>query len=91
MPCKLHKVQCRTDKFHLKLGGYKEQIERELAVKLIHSIPHEDLVKLFNIEWFETVAENDVEARGSIRYKLPATIEGEPPTNEENYTEDDYV
>ena len=89
---KIYKVQYRTDKFHLGCDGYKEMIEKQLAEKIIRDIPHEDLVKLFNIEWFQ-VSDMDepVEARASIRYELPATIEGEPPVVKSNYTEDDYV
>jgi hypothetical protein len=67
-------------------------IERELAEKIIRDIPHEDLVKLFNIEWFQfSDMDEPVEARASIRYELPATIKGEPPVIEDDYKEDDYV
>ena len=91
MSYKSHKVHYRTDKFNFKFDGYKTMIEKELAERIIRDIPHEDLVKLFNIEWLENGADNSVEARASIRYKDPATIEGEPPIIEDNYTDDDYV
>ena len=91
MSCKIYKVNYRTDKFNLKFDSYKEMIEKELAERIIRDIPHEDLVKLFNIEWLENGADNLVEARASIRYNVPATIKGEPPIIKDSYTEDDYV
>ena len=91
MSYKIHKVHYRTDKFHLNFDSYKEMIEKELAERIIRDIPHEDLVKLFNIEWFINNADNMAEGRASIRYELPATIEGKPPAIEDDYKEDDYV
>ena len=88
------KTQVKVDGEMLSLPNAKQHIELDLAIRIIKQIPHEDLVKLFNIQWYNEHSiynSRDKVAVAEINYKKPAQIEGLKTNYPSEYSEEDYV